>query len=138
MATRPQFNPYVVIPNARALPANSSLMTGNIISAPTIVQKLSMISYQAVWAGTAPVGTISIELSNNYALNVDGSVQNAGTWTTMTFLYNGSPVTSVPVSGNSGDGMIDIDATGAYAIRLIYTFTSGTGNLTVTIAAKVS
>lgn len=138
MSTRPQFNPYIVIPNALAQPANTGSMAANIISAPTIVQKLSMISYQASWAGTTPVGTISVQLSNDFSLNADGSIHNAGTWTTMTFNYNGSPATSVPVTGNTGNGMIDIDATGAYAIRLVYTAGSGTGTLQVTIAAKVS
>ena len=84
MSTRPQFSPYIVIPNALASPANTGDMSSSITSAPTIVQKLSMISYQASWAGTTPVGTISVQLSNDFSLNADGTVHNAGTWTTMT------------------------------------------------------
>lgn len=138
MATRPQFNPYIVIPNAAASPANTGSMAANIFSKPTIIQKLSMISYQAEWTGTTPIGAASVEVSNNYSLNPDGSVKNAGTWTTMTFQYNGTAVTSVPITGNAGNGFFDIDATGSYAMRFVYTATSGTGTLQVTINAKVA
>ena len=61
---------------------------------------------------------------------------NPGTWNTLTLNYGGAAVTSVPVSGNTGNGMIDVTATGIYAIRLIYTAGSGTGSLTVTMVAK--
>lgn len=138
MASRPQFSPTPVIPSAAAVPANSTNMAANITSAPTIVQKLSMISYHATWAGAVPVGVISVEASNNYALNADGTVKNAGTWVTIPLLYQGAVVQSVPVTGNTGDGIVDIDAIATYAIRLVYTATSGTGALTVIINAKVA
>lgn len=139
MSIRPQYSPYRVIPNAAASPANSSSMGASITSAPTIIQKLSMISYEVDWAaGSTPVGSLSIEVSNSYSLNQDGSVHSAGTWTTMTLSYNGSSVTSIPVSGNSGNAFIDIDATGAYAMRLVYTRVSGTGSLTATVSGKVA
>jgi len=107
-------------------------MAGNIISAVTVVSQLTMISYDITWAGTTPVGVMSVELSNSYSLNVDGSVRNAGDWTTLT-------LSSTPsVSGNTGHGFIDIDATGAYAMRLVYTRTSGTGVMNAVINAKVA
>lgn len=139
MSSRPQFNPYIVIPNADAQPANSGDMSqASLISAPTIIQKLSMISYSYSWSGATPIGIVEVELSNDFSLNVDGSVKNPGTWNVMTLNYNGTAVTSIPVTGNTGNGLVDIDATGAFAIRTVYTKTSGTGQLQVTICAKVA
>ncbi len=91
-----------------------------------------MISYDVSWAGSAPVGTMVVQVSNTYTENADGTVKNAGSWTTM-------PLSVVPsVSGSSGNGFIDIDVTAAYAIRLVYSRVSGTGTMNATITAKVS
>jgi hypothetical protein len=124
MSSRPDFKPHLVITNGD--------MSGNIISEVTIIQKLSMISYDVSWAGTAPVGSMSVQVSNTFTQNGDGTVRNPGNWTTLVL---SAPA---PVSGNSGNGMIDIDATGAYAIRLVYTRGSGTGLMNATISAKAS
>jgi len=124
MSSRPQFNPFPVIVDGD--------MSGNIISAVTIIQKLSMISYDISWSGTTPVGAMSVQVSNSYSQNADGSVRNAGNWTTLTL---SSPPT---VSGNTGNGFIDVDATGAFAMRLVFTRTSGTGTMQATISAKVA
>lgn len=124
MSSRPHAGPFSVITNGN--------MAGNIISRPTIVQKLSMIGYDVSWTGTAPIGTMSVQVSNTYSENGDGTVRNAGNWTTLTL---SAPT---PVSGASGNGFIDVDATGAYAIRLVYNRTSGTGTMNATITAKVS
>lgn len=124
MSSRPQADPQLVITNGD--------MSGNITSLPTIVQKLSMIGYDISWTGTAPVGVMSVQVSNTYSKNADGSVKNAGSWTTLT-------LSSTPtVSGSTGNGFVDVDATGAYAIRLVYTRTSGTGTMNATLCAKVA
>lgn len=107
-------------------------MSGNIISKVTIVDNISMISYDISWAGTAPVGLMSVQVSNSYSINADGSVKNLGNWTTLTL---SSPPT---VSGNTGNGFIDVDVTAAYAIRLVYTQASGTGTMQAILAAKVT
>lgn len=124
MSSRPQFDPHSVITNGS--------MASNIISEVTIVKKLSMISYDISWAGTAPVGAMSVQVSNTYSQNADGTVRNAGNWTTLAL---STPPT---VSGSIGNGFIDVDATGAFAMRLVYTRTSGTGTMSATIAAKVA
>lgn len=129
MSTRTSLPPQIVL--------NAASMAGSLISSPTILQSLSKIAYQAVWTGTSPVGTISIQGSENYSLNPNGQVNNTGTWTTLTLAYNGTLVTSVPVTGNTGDALIDLE-TGIYALRLIYTRTSGTGTITVTTSGKVA
>lgn len=124
MSSRPQAAPFSVITNGS--------MAGNITSTPTIIQKLSMIGYDISWTGTAPVGVMSVQVSNTFSENADGTVKNAGNWTTLTLS------TTPAVSGATGSGFIDVDATGAYAIRLVYTRTSGTGILNAVITAKVS
>lgn len=97
-----------------------------------------MLSYAFSWVGTSPVGTLKVQVSNDFALNPDGSVLNAGTWNTLTFTLNGSVVSSAPVSGNSGTGFIDIAQTGSYAIRTLFTFTSGIGTLQAWLNGKVA
>lgn len=124
MSSRPQAAPFSVITNGS--------MAASITSKPTIIQKLSMIGYDISWTGTTPVGVMSVQVSNTYAENVDGSVKTAGNWTTLTLS------TTPTVSGNTGNGFIDVDATGAYAMRLVYTRTSGTGTMNATITAKVA
>jgi hypothetical protein len=114
-------------------------MSADITSLPTIIQQLSMVSYAVSWAGAVPIGTISVEASNDYSLYPDSTVNNPGIWNPIPFVLNGtSVVTAIPVAGNSGNGFIDIDQHGAYALRLIYTATSGTGQLQVVINGKVA
>jgi len=124
MASRPIFTPYLVI--------DSGDMSGNITSKVTVIQNLSMLSYDISWSGSTPVGVMSVQFSNSYSQNADGSVRNAGNWTTIT-LNNPSNV-----SGNTGNGMIDIDATGAFAMRLVYTRASGTGTMNAVVNGKVA
>ena len=125
MSSRPIFTPFPVI-------TNGDMSLATIISLPTVIQNLSMLSYDISWSGSSPVGVISVQVSNTYSQNADGSVRNAGNWTSLVL---SAPTT---VSGNTGVGFIDIDASGAYAIRLIYTKTSGTGLLQATINGKVA
>lgn len=133
MSTRPYFVPYPVI--------NAQSMGASITSAVTVIQKLSMPSYSYSWTGSTPVGALSIEVSNDYAQNSDGSVKTAGTWTALYVVIGGgdpTPVNSIPITGNTGTGFVDVPITGAFAIRTVYTRTSGTGTLTCILAAKVS
>jgi len=113
-------------------------MATSLISAVTVIQNLSMISYGVSWAGATPVGTLSVQVSNDYSQNSDGSVRNAGTWNTVVLNVGGTPSTTIPVSGNTGNGFIDVDQIAAYAMRLIYTAGSGTGLIQATVNAKVA
>lgn len=124
MSSRPQFNPYSVITNGD--------MSGNITSAVTVLQKLSLASYSITWSGSSPSGTVNVQVSNDYAQNADGTVKNSGTWNTL-------PLSITPtVSGNTGNGFIDIDQQGGFALRLTYAFISGTGTMNATINCKVA
>jgi|ERR1700677_1267942 len=131
------YGPTVVIPNALGSPANGNSMAGNIISSPTIILDMYSGSYGLSWTGTSPVGTVSVEGSDDFSVNAEGNVMNAGTWNVLTVNYLGTAVQTIPISGNTGNGLIDITATGIYAVRLIYTAGSGTGNLVVTMVAKL-
>lgn len=134
MASRPIFSPAPVIGSYNGLSSGvSGSMAASITSAPTIIQNMSMVSYDISWAsGSTPVGTMSVQVSNTYSQNSDGSVRNAGSWTTI-------DLSSVPaVSGNSGAGFIDIDEIAAYAIRLVYSRVSGSGTMTAVINGKVA
>jgi len=96
-----------------------------------------MLAYSYSWVGSTPVGTITVQVSNDYSLNPVGAVLNAGTWNNLIFNVGGTPTSSIAVSGNTGNGFLDIQL-GGYAIRTVYTKGSGTGTLQATIAGKVS
>ena len=139
MSTRSNLRPQPVIGTVNGVNSGvSGAMTGNITSVPTILQSLTNGTYTYNWSGTSPVGAISIQISNDYQLSQSGEVANAGTWTTIYFTLNGSSVVnSAPVTGNTGTGAIEWSS-GAYAIRTLYTFTSGTGTLQAVISGKVA
>jgi hypothetical protein len=113
-------------------------MAGNLTSPATIVQKISMLSYTVSWAGTSPVGTLAVQISNDFSLNPNGTVNNMGTWTVLPLNLAGTTVNTIPVTGNTGTGAIDIDQLGFFAVQLVYTATSGTGVLNAVFNGKVS
>lgn len=115
---------------ARQIFTNQS-MTSTVSSAPVNIDQLSLVGFDVAWTGT-PTGTFSIEVSNSYSLNPNGSLHSAGLWTALT-LSN-----SVAPAGSASNGFIDIDAISASWIRLTYTATSGTGTLNAFLSAKVS
>lgn len=107
-------------------------MATTITSLVTIISNISMMSYSYSWSGSSPSGVISVQVSDDYSVNPDGSINNPGTWNTL-------PLSVTPtVSGNTGNGLIDIDQLGAYAIRTVYTPASGTGTLQAIYKGKVS
>ena len=124
MSSRPQFDPFPIVVNGD--------LSANITSPATIIQKLSLVSYSFSWSGASPVGTIEVQVSNDYSKNADGTVRNPGTWSTLPLSAPAS------VSGNTGVGFIDIDANAGYAVRFTYTRTSGSGLLQAFVAGKVA
>lgn len=125
MSSRPAIKPFSVI-------TNGDMSQATIISTPTIIDNLSMVSYDVSWTGTAPVGTMTVQVSNTYKQNSAGGSSVAGNWTTLSL---SSPAS---VTGNTGNGFIDVDVTAAYAVRLVYTRTSGTGTMQAVVASKVT
>lgn len=130
MSTRTGIRPAAVIV--------SQSMASNITSSVTILGNCTGASYTVSWSGTSPVGTLSVQVSNDYSLFSTGVVNNTGTWTTIYLNVNGTPATTIAVSGNTGNGFINIANIEAYAIRLIYTAASGTGTLNATVNGKVA
>lgn len=130
MSTRTRIGPEAVIV--------AGDMSGSLTSKVTILQSATVINYEYVWSGTSPVGNAVVEASNDYSLNPDGSVQNAGNWNPLPLNNAGNIVSLIPVSGNSGVGTIDLSLNGNYAIRTRYVFSSGAGSLNVTVNGKVS
>lgn len=131
MSSRPILSPYQII-GGNQPGSVSGNMTATITSPVTVIQNLSMVSYSYSWTGSSPVGLITVQVSNDYTQNPAGVVTNPGTWNTL-------PLSSTPsVSGNTGNGQIDIDANAGYALRTVYTPVSGTGTLSATIVGKVS
>lgn len=129
MSDRPLIAPNTIVPII-----NGVSMASSITGPATVIQRLPGVSYDISWTGS-PVGTFSVQVSNTVVLGPNGSVIQAGNW------YNlpaAALVGSLPVpSGSSGNGFIDVIGTEAYAVRLVYTATSGSGNLTAVVAAKV-
>jgi hypothetical protein len=131
VSTRSNIRPQSVI-------LNGDMSLASLTSAVTILQSLTLGSYTYSWSGATPVGTISVEVSNDYSVDATGAVKNAGTWTAVYFTLNGATVVnSAPVSGNTGNGIIEW-STGAYAIRTKYTKGSGTGTLQAVVNGKVA
>lgn len=124
MASRPLVPSYPVIING--------VMTGTITSLVSNIQMLSLMSYSLSWSGASPVGSVSVQVSNDYKQDASGVVVNAGTWNTLPLS------SSTAVSGNTGTGFIDITENAGYAMRLVYNFVSGTGTLQAVFNAKVS
>lgn len=122
MSSRPLKAPYRVITNGD--------MSGDITSSVTIISNISLGSYIASWSGATPIGTLTVEVSNDYSVNADGSVKNPGTWVVF-------PSATGAVSGNTGTGAFDVADNGFYAMRLKYTRTSGTGTMQAYFAGKV-
>lgn len=137
MSSRPKFGPYPVFgtpthPTASMATSQTSLIT--------IIDNMSMFSYGVSWSGGGtPVGALSVQVSNDYSVNSEGTVLNPGTWNTIPFQdSSGTIVTSVAVTGNTGNGFINVDGQAGYAVRLIYTATSGTGLISAFAHGKVA
>lgn len=124
----------IIAPNIQKPLINAGDMSTSIIGPPTVIQRLPGISYDIVWTG-APVGTFSVEVSNTVVLGPSGAILALGSWNTLPAAVF---VGDYPVpSGTPGIGFLDVVGTEAYAVRLVYNFTSGTGSLTVVPSAKV-
>ncbi len=136
MSQRTTLRPQGVIPSPQGDPANGASMAADITSAPTLLQSLTMVNYQVAWTGSTPIGTLAVQASNDYTVNPEGGV-TGGTWINVPLDLNGVSVTTIPITGNTGNGMIDIDGIAAGAIRLFYDRTSGTGTFSATVTAKV-
>lgn len=111
---------------------DGNLANASITSEVTILQTISKLSYTFSWVGSSPVGTIDVQVSNDYRQNGQGAVSNPGTWNSLTLSATPS------ISGNTGNGVIEIESLASYAIRVVYTRASGTGTVQCQIVGKVA
>lgn len=95
---------------------NGASMTTNITSPSQSLDNCVRYCMQAYWSGTSPVGTITVSASND---NV-----------------NFTAISSVAVASNTGNYMVNVDNPAYPWMQVTYTYTSGTGTLTATIAGK--
>jgi hypothetical protein len=98
-------------------------------STATNVLNLDNASIQVIWSGGGtPVGTITIE-----ATNIDPDLPSFDSTTDyVTLTLSGT----IAVSGNSGNHSIILEEMPFYAIRLIYTSTSGTATMSAYLSSK--
>lgn len=118
----------------------SGTMTGTnvLTSLVTNVQRLDDIGYQFNFTGS-PVGTIAVQVSADYAADLNGNVTNPGNWVPLTFTYwNGAAfVTAFSIPTSVGSPVyLDLALLSAPWIRAVYTNASGSGVLTSIVTAK--
>lgn len=104
---------------------NQADISANATSAVTNTSNFDKASIYLAWSGTAPVGTITVEATND-----DPSSQNP-TWKTLDF------GASIDISGDTGSHDLVFNELPFNAIRVQYTSTSGVGTIDATIHAKV-
>lgn len=131
MSDRPFIRPSIFQPLI-----NAASTAATITSPPISINKLGALSFDMAWTGTT-AGAFTVQVSNSYSPNTEGSgtPQAAGSWNTLpTSSFSGT----YPVpAGSAGNGFLDLVGTGAAWARLVFTPSSGTGTLTVLVAAKV-
>lgn len=132
MSRRNFLNTYPIIT------AGAMTSTSTITSKVSNIEFLDDIGVQFDWTGS-PTGTFAIQVSANYAADMNGNVTNAGTWIPLTFTYwNGTinvTATSLPTSVGTPI-YADLALLSAPWIRVQYTNASGSGTLTALIVAK--
>lgn len=92
-------------------------MSGNLASKVYDISEVNNYAVQFVWAGTTPVGTINVLISND-GINFD------------------LLATAVAVGGNTGNKVIKDSNCGYKYIKAVFTFTSGIGTLNASISGK--
>jgi len=95
----------------------------NITSSTTNVINLDKASIVLEWSGTAPVGTVTIEATND-------DPDKSPLWRELDF---GS---TISISGNTGNHDLIFNELPFRAMRIQYVAGSGTGTLTATLTSK--
>lgn len=96
---------------------NEADMSTSITSTVEDLSNITNYSVHAVWTGT-PTGTLDLQASNDGVnfISLLGSLINTG--------------------GAAGQHMFEVTSTSMDKVRLVYTFSSGSGTLTATYSAK--
>lgn len=96
-------------------------ISASVTSAETSVINLDKASIDVTWTGSAPVGTLTVEATNDEKNEVWRTLDMGGT---------------ISISGASGAHELIFNELPFTAIRLVYTRTSGTGTILAKIVAK--
>lgn len=131
------------MPKKNQLTKFQTITSGNMASASltstvTNIEFLDDVGIQFNFTG-APVGTLAVQVSADYAQDNQGNVTNSGNWVPLTFTYwTGSAfVTDFSIPTSVGSPVyLDLALLSAPWIRSVYTKTSGTGTLNAFITAK--
>lgn len=97
------------------------------VSSVVNIQWLDNIGIQVDVTGSTADGTFTVQVSNTYKLNPDGSVRDAGTWVDLT-----TPAPIEIVDAEPQPIFIDVNQSGAAAIRLVFEPAEGAGAGTAT------
>lgn len=120
MSSAKQYNlpPYKNIPT-------QSVSSGTVTSSVTDIYLKDNILLQFIWTDTL-AGTFDIQVSTNY----DKNSPSSAAWDSL-------PLSSVPTaSGSASNWSVNITELAAKAIRVVFTWSGGSGNLTSWISAK--
>ena len=94
-------------------------LSGNLTSAITDCEQMDRISYTGVWSGTGVSGAVKVFKSDD-KVNWSEMPMNA----------------TLTLSGTSGDFLLECTEVNFKYIKLTYTFSTGTGSLTVSYHAN--
>jgi len=111
-------------------------MAGSVNSIGVDLNQVALYSIQASWSGSTPVGTLTLEVSNDIVPVASSSSSPVGSdpaanvvnWST----YTGS---STSVNGN-GNFLWNVTDVGYRWVRVKYTRVSGSGTINVTYSGK--
>jgi hypothetical protein len=112
--------------------------TGTITSPITCTQWLDNIGIQLNWTGS-PVGAFAIQVSADYAQDMNGMVQNPGHWVNLILTYYtaGAFTSSPTVPTTVGSPIyLDLNQLSTPWIRVQYIGASGAGVLDAYVTAK--
>ena len=104
-------------------------MAANITGQGSVVRNMDMVTFFVEWTGTAPVGSLSFEYVQKESINPALEV-----WEQIDL---GPAVGSyIPISGDTGSHTIIFSIVPFVKLRAVYTRSSGTGTLDITIVGK--
>lgn len=110
--------PYIVIPT-------QAVSSGTVTSAVTDIFTKDNPTYQFIWDGTL-AGTFDVQTSLDY----NYTSGYAGHWDSLS-------LSSTPAAaGSPSHGTIEINQAGSRYIRVVFTWTSGSGNLSGYVMGK--
>lgn len=117
----------VLLPH-EIIPAGTDLAE-EIISEPTNIQYQDNIGLEVAFDSLDAVGLLQVQVSLSYQRDTNGRVLNEGKWTTIASqaIAAAEPETTV----------FDLNQLSAPWIRLLWSYTSGTGEMVATITGKM-